>query len=101
MYITQRSGPIMEPCGTVVVIDRVSEMLSSYVTYCFQLFKLLSINSRAISHIPCVCNLFNKILWPKVSNAFDISKNILICVSFESSSVIVLSITSMMAYSVE
>ena len=39
MYITKRSGPIMEPCGTPVVIGRVSEMLSSYVTYCFLFFK--------------------------------------------------------------
>ena len=35
MYITKRSGPIVEPCGTPVVKDRVSEMLSLYVTYCF------------------------------------------------------------------
>ena len=40
-------------------------------------------------------------LWFKVSNDFDRSKNILIGVSCESSAVIVLSITSMMAYSVE
>ena len=33
MYITKRSEPIMEPCGTPVVIGRVSEMLSPYVTY--------------------------------------------------------------------
>ena len=36
-----------------------------------------------------------------VSNAFSISKNILIDVSFECSAVIVLSITSIMAYLVE
>ena len=39
MYITKRSGPIMEPCRTTVVIGTVSEMLSSYVTYCFLFFK--------------------------------------------------------------
>ena len=39
MYITKRSGPIMEPCGTPVVIGRVSEILSSYVTYYFLFFK--------------------------------------------------------------
>ena len=48
-----------------------------------------------------MCNLFNKMLWSVVSNAFDRSKNILIGVSFESSAVIVLSITSMMASLVE
>ena len=70
-----------------------------------------------------MCNLFNKMLWSKVSNvvvqgvkccgprcqmlwskvsnAIDRSKNILIGVSFESSAVIVLLITSMTAYSVE
>ena len=32
MYITKRSGPIMETCGTPVVIGRVSEKLSLYVT---------------------------------------------------------------------
>ena len=36
MYITKRSGPIMDPYGTPVVIDK---MLSSYVTYCFLFFK--------------------------------------------------------------
>ena len=39
MYITNKSGPIMEPYGTPVVIGRVSEMLSSYVTYRFLFFK--------------------------------------------------------------
>ena len=54
-----------------------------------------------MSYIPYMCNLFNKMLWSKVSNAFDKSKNKLIGVLFESSAVVVLSITSVMAYSVE
>ena len=40
-------------------------------------------------------------LCSKVSNVFDRSKNILIGVSFESGAATVLSITSVMAYSVE
>ena len=54
-----------------------------------------------MSHIPYMCNLSNIILWSKVSNAFNRSKNILIYVSFECSAGVDLSINSIMAYSVE
>ena len=54
-----------------------------------------------MSHIPYMCNLSNIILWSKVSNAFYRSKTILIYFSFECSAGVDMSITSIMAYSVE
>ena len=58
-------------------------------------------NYKAASFSPYKCNLLNNIEWSKVSNAFEKSENILMGVSLESMAVIVLSITSIMAYSVE
>ena len=71
------------------------------MTYCCLLFKLLSINFRAASSIPYKCNYLNTIEWSKVSTDFDIPKHILMHVLLESRAVIVRSISSIMAYSVE
>ena len=52
MYITKRSGPIMDPCGTPVVIGRVSEMLLLYVT-------LFSIFSSSFPLVLERCRIFH------------------------------------------
>ena len=39
IYMINNKGPSIEPCGTPIVIGRISDLVSSNSTYCFRLLR--------------------------------------------------------------
>ena len=65
------NGPIIDPCGTPLIISRHSLFLLPILTLCFLLQKQLFMRSHASLQMPYAFNLHNNNLYGSESNALD------------------------------
>src|ERR1700755_3459776 len=69
VYIENRSGASMDPCGTPVFICCVLESISPNFIYCCLPLRYVSNHCKIRPSKPSLFNLVNRISWSIVSNA--------------------------------